>query len=298
MNPIIIHVLCLLVIVTIYIIIYCYNLKSVNIKIWIILLSLVIVGLAILPFYTRGFANIEYNSYGDYLAGVIGSSLSAITLMVVLYQNKKQNEFYQKQQFTDSLFRLIDSQKSLIDKLIYRNNDQNIAKGLDALLKAYCVLCDSINKDCCHKGFYKLSAKQYEKLSNYYFGQVYKCCKGIDSYFRHLYHIIDYIDQQKFLTSAEKQEYVDLVQSNMMYEEIMFVFENAKSPYGKEKAFPLYVKYNFFKHFDNHIQIAKSIVLENVESEVYDEVCDVIENSLIHLDAIRLIIEEQKRKII
>ncbi len=298
MNPIIIHVLCLLVIVSIYIIVYCSNLKSVNIKTWIVLLSLVIIGLAILPVCTRGLTNIEYDGYGNYLDGVVGSSLGAVTMMVVLYQNKKQNEFYQKQQFTDSLFRLIDSQKSLIDKIIYRDNDQNVAKGLDALLYAYGVLCDSIRQYCLDNGIFKLSAKQYVKVSNWYFGQVHKCCIGIDSYFRHLYHIIDYIDQQKFLTSAEKQEYVDLIQSNMFYEEIMFVFDSAISPYGNKKAFPLYVKYNFFKHYDNHIQISKSIVLADAEPEMYDKVSDIIERSLIHLDAIRQIVEEQKRKII
>jgi hypothetical protein len=61
-------------------------------------------------------------------------------------------------------------------------------------------------------------------------------------YFRNLYHLIKFVDNSS-LDPSEKAFYTHLVRAQLSSDELLLLFYNCHSPLGKEKFYPLIVKY-------------------------------------------------------
>lgn len=71
----------------------------------------------------------------------------------------------------------------------------------------------------------------------------------ISRYFRQLFQIIKFIDEQKFISKKEKYQYIKILRSSLTNREEEFIFDNSISPYGSawiEKKY--FLKYKIIKN--------------------------------------------------
>ena len=76
----------------------------------------------------------------------------------------------------------------------------------------------------------------------------------LDHYFRHLYRIIKYVDDQRELFSLkERYEYVCLLRAQLSDYELGLVFYNCLSDNGRERFKPLAEKYALFNNLRDKV---------------------------------------------
>lgn len=71
----------------------------------------------------------------------------------------------------------------------------------------------------------------------------------ISRYFRQLFQIIKFIDEQKFISKKEKYQYIKILRASLTNREQEFIFDNSISPYGfawTEKDY--FLKYKIIKN--------------------------------------------------
>lgn len=68
-------------------------------------------------------------------------------------------------------------------------------------------------------------------------------------YFRSLYNILKFIDQSKL---ENKKFYADILRAQLSDAELVIIFYNANSDFGREKLLPLIEKYNLLKHLNKN----------------------------------------------
>lgn len=71
----------------------------------------------------------------------------------------------------------------------------------------------------------------------------------ISRYFRHLFQIIKFIDDQKFISKKTKYQYIKILRSSLTNREQEFIFDNCITPYGNawiEKKY--FTKYKIIKN--------------------------------------------------
>ena len=73
----------------------------------------------------------------------------------------------------------------------------------------------------------------------------------MDHYFRHLYRIVRFVDDYDpmLLNDKGKYIYLSLLRAQLSKEELLMLFYNCLSDYGKEKFKPLVEKYALLKNY-------------------------------------------------
>lgn len=69
-------------------------------------------------------------------------------------------------------------------------------------------------------------------------------------YFRNMYYIVDYIDNAKELSDAEKRFYASLFRAQLSSYEIVLLFYNCLTEIGEKKFKPLIEKYSLLRNID------------------------------------------------
>jgi hypothetical protein len=151
-------------------------------------------------------------------------------------QLSEQNENIKKQQFEGIFFQLLD----LYRNVIYETQ-VNKHEGRDGF-KFMWEEFKNIHFGYAKKGIGQPDDRIIEEAYHQFHSQ-YRDYTA--HYFRTLYNIIKFVDRSQI---PEKEFYMDLIRSQMSVGERMLLFYNCLSLYGKEKFFPLVVKYSFLKH--------------------------------------------------
>lgn len=150
-----------------------------------------------------------------YLVFVHGNSLNSNEW----FRNSEDFKKYSQQK------KYIDYLVDAIDKIIYENIDQregNVFYIKQALIQRQSNLLISIRRN----------------LMN-----------TVSRYFRQIYQIYVYIDDQTFLTQKQKYKYAKIFRTNLTNEEQELMFNNILSPYGNEwRKKDLILKYKPFKN--------------------------------------------------
>lgn len=197
----------------------------------------------------------NWGVFGDYIGGVVGTIFNVLGVVLIYLTFRKQEEYSHIERFETTFFNLLDNQRDIVKSLYsYNVNSEGkqhrresyeyiiyIANSLEEKLEFIHECVDTVN--C-----------QSEIDKNYlevYSSQAYQ----LGHYFRHLYHIIKYIDEGDI---ANKKKYTDIVQAQMSDSELYITFYNSLSNHGFIKLYPLLKKYHFFenitsrnKNFDN-----------------------------------------------
>lgn len=70
----------------------------------------------------------------------------------------------------------------------------------------------------------------------------------LDNYFRYLYRILKYIDDSKLISDSTKYQYAGILRAHLSYMELLLIYYNGLSVYGREKMKPLIEKYHLLKN--------------------------------------------------
>ena len=70
---------------------------------------------------------------------------------------------------------------------------------------------------------------------------------SLGHYFRNLYHVIKFVDRSS-LDAKEGEFYTHLVRAQMSSDELLLLFYNCHGSFGREKFYPLVVKYALLKN--------------------------------------------------
>ena len=145
----------------------------------------------------------------------------------------EQSKTLKQQRFESTFFSLIDLYNKIILNLDMQDENKNYFKKLKQDLYNRFIHKDNIIE--CHE----IALKNYVKL--FY---IYK--EELTHYYRTIYRILSIIDNSE-LKEDEKITYVKILRSQLSENELLFLFYNAETTYGK-KLYPLILKYNLLKH--------------------------------------------------
>ncbi len=137
------------------------------------------------------------------------------------------------QRFESTFFSLIELYNKVILNLCNQDSTNNYFKSLKIKLEKNYVHCD-----CVHKT-HQLSARFYLTL-------FYDNKEELGYYFRTIYRILSIIDNSE-LTDLEKIMYVKILRSQLSENELLIIYYNADTKYGK-KLYSYILKYNLLKH--------------------------------------------------
>ena len=206
--------------------------KATDKKLWLPLLggAAIILGSFWLVFRDQDISdNIsDWSYFGAYVGGCFG----IISVVLIYLTFREQSKMAYKSQFESVLFEMLRTLREIKKEEI----DNEFACIPGTVLEHFAT---PFNKD----DFNKDDAKM---VLAYYF-QLHATDDTIYHYFRYLYHIVQYICDDKILDSQMKNRYVTLIQAQMSNDDLFIVLLNAIN-YGNNKYFNQLDTYHFFEN--------------------------------------------------
>lgn len=231
---------------------------------WVIaILALAVIAsivIYVVSFYSMDFASCpaDFGIFGDYAGGVVGT-LTGLISVVFLYRtyriqieiSRTQETQQQSSQFENTFFMLLSQQRSILHQIegelidsygVKRNYEgyayisklrQNLEIRLSDLMYEELLISRE------NKNILKV------KVHSLYHDLFQSHASQLGHYFRHLYHIVKFVDGS---SEPNKKKYVDIVQSQMNTDELYLTAINGVSNYGRKRMLPLLDKYSFLEN--------------------------------------------------
>jgi len=214
-----------------------------------------IVTLAKLPFAQE---SADFGTFGDYVGGLVGTFVGLISI-IFLYRtyriqldiSAKQELKQQSQQFESAFFALLLQQRDILQNIKgdFVNNDGTL--HIESGPKFMNILREDLAT--------RLLELSYEpdllvpskinilkvRVNSLYQDLFNNHVEQLGHYFRHLYHLIKFVDSH---CDRNAQSYVDIVQAQMTTDELYLTAINGISHFGRKRFLPLLGKYNFFEN--------------------------------------------------
>lgn len=205
-----------------------------------------------------------FGTFGDFIGGSLNPILTFLTfiglLITITIQQTELKE--SREEFKKSANALIEQSQSL--------SRQNFENTFFNLITLYNGILDNLKLDTTSKqilsreiftSIQNAILKTDQKIPSNEFGEqildnikFYYNASMLDiysrkfgHYFRTVYQILKFIDNSHF-TQEEKQFYSNIFRAQFSSSELVILFFNCLSKYGKEKFKPLVEKYEFFEH--------------------------------------------------
>jgi len=204
-------------------------------------------------------------TFGDIFSAVsaLFSGLAFVAVVITLYLQSKSiissKKDLEKQSFENKFFQLLNIQNQILNGI---EKPQKI-DGNDVFLKGklvFKILYEELINSYKSKSVNSNKNEILKKIQNTYkvFFKNYQSEFG--HYFRHLYHIVKFINES---TISDKQFYSNLLRAQLSSPELLLLFYNCLSEYGNERFKPLVEKY---------------ALLENMPNDTIDKRLDIDEN--------------------
>jgi hypothetical protein len=180
-------------------------------------------------------------------------------------QFEAQQESMKRQSFEASFFQLLNHQNQITEQLETRMNvvDANLVpiakKGRACFPEWYTRLANFYQagpQEGTIAGWEispEFAAQAYER---FYLDSDHQ--NGLGHYFRTLYHVFRFVDDNKVLTTGEKRRYTSLVRAQLSQGELLVLFYNCVSAYGIEKFKPLVERYGLLENLNTDELLNKS----------------------------------------
>lgn len=201
----------------------------------------------------------DFGIFGDYIGGIVGT-LVGLMGIVFLYRTYKiqldiadtQDKLQIHQQFESTFFSLLNEQRSILLNL--RGNfplgsDQTTvtSTSYEYIQKFRNLLSEGLTNLLYEP--YQLAPKNKNRLKikvNEIYTELFLSHSNeLGPYFRHLYHLLKFIDDSDV---ENKKEYADIVQSQMSFDELYILAVNGISNYGRKRLLPLLNDYSFLEN--------------------------------------------------
>ena len=200
-----------------------------------------------------------WGQFGDFVGGTLGVIFSLISVMLVVWTFKTQNETAETQRFNDLFFELLHLYQSEVKELNGVKEKIVDIKKEENVENSYKVKKERI--EYTDKDFFdeekNLIQKNYRHLKSYennvsralsYYMLFYVENRSkMAAYFRTLYRIFELIDKSSLINETRKKEYSKIIRAQLTESELFFLRYNATTIYGNQ--FITYLnKYNVLKH--------------------------------------------------
>lgn len=229
-------------------------------------IAVVVALLSIIPYITI-FSKAEVSTdgahwanFGEYIGGVLSPIFAFAALIALLYSisiqsnelNKSvnalqnQNKIIERQNFEATFFQMMRFYNEIVQQLRITKPDDITERGAIEGKAAITYLLKKLN--FFHKVKYPGKEETViSRLNNDYEAIYQEYGNYIGHYFRMIYNILKFINNSK-LDNAEKIFYTNILRAQLSQDELVLIFYNSISNYGKEKMLPLVKKYNLLKH--------------------------------------------------
>lgn len=268
------------------------NYKKAAAVIGIVALSLSLLLIFLIKFFAEK-ASINYgfdrvNDYAAYFASVsdwisgisvpVFTLISVILLFVTLLMQREelqmqrkeltstreeltqQNSTMARQRFENTFFRMVTLHSDIVNSLKGKTPGGVRIEGREVFYECY---LDYYNFYTFDKETQQLKEDYYNRARVAYNLLFKKHHSTLGHYFRNLYRILKFIDEQENQTIEEKQNYVGIIKAQLSTYELVLLTYNCLSDYGNDKFAPLVKRYNLLDNLD------KSILIEEVHYELF-----------------------------
>lgn len=235
----------------------------------------------------------KFGQFGDFIGGVVGS-LWAFTGVLLFYfalqlqrkeiqlqredlqltreeikgqkeELRQQNETLQLQQFENRFFQLIQLHQSIVESIFVNTTVPQFkitkSRGKEFFEELSAKIAFNFRYDGNNDIFGKDRDEKIHKIYQTAF-HLFKAHLG--HYFRNLYHLVRYIDENKFLTKPQKIEYTKILRGQLSNYELVMLAYNGLSPQG-ESFYSLILKYELVKGVDFEVQTDQPMDLKIID---------------------------------
>lgn len=231
----------------------------------IIYICVCLIVCAIPAILTQGGSIVDFTKtgqIGDTIGGIMGpfvamiaAYLTFIAFWVQYYANKQQRDDIAMERFNQTFFSLMDMHEQITDSLeftIPRQDENPIShKGREFFYYAFenKAAVNQIEE----KKYKEKSMRTLLRENGWESYESYQLPAYFDHYFRNMYRIVKYVDETKVFDNMDspfekKYEYVAILRSTLSRYELVWLFYNCLSEYGKDKFKPLVEKYALLKN--------------------------------------------------
>lgn len=256
--------------------------------------GIVVAIIGVIMFIGRTSANYNLNLLGDFLGGSVASlwSLAGLFFIYVAFLGQKQQLSNQQLEIMYSQLEvkytrlelegqkneMIEQNKTLRQQRFETTffqllrNHQDIVSGIDIRSTSLQGgnYIQSQGRDC-FKFFYDTFKRRVgtgtdlENTLKEYMTFYHKHQSDLGHYFRHLYHILKFVNQAKEIEDSERFKYTSLVRALLSSYELALLFYNCLGEYGEEFFKPLVEKFSFLKNLDH------DLIFNKTDFEEYDK---------------------------
>lgn len=197
----------------------------------------------------------DFGVFGDYIGGTVGTIVGIISIYLLYMTYTSQVNFSRRQddaakrlQFESTFFNMLEQQQMLREQLQGRIGDKSY-KSLSYLECLRENLSDALSNLNYRMDEVTVENKILLKnvVNQLYIDFFLPNVSHLGHYFRHLYHIIKYVDDSN-IQNAKK--YVDILQAQLSNDELYLLAINGISSYGRRKMLPLMDKYSLLENFN------------------------------------------------
>ncbi len=201
----------------------------------------------------------DFGIFGDYIGGVVGTIVGLIGI-IFLYRTyliqisifEIQDKRQCQQQFESTFFTLLSQQRNIFQNMQGEYPASNNRPDFRVKGSQYVALLRlDLSLRLLDLGYEsELLARGDARLLKIHVNNIYQVwfqghAAQLGHYFRHLYHVLKYIDDSQI---EDKKKYSDLVQAQMSTDELYLTAINGISNYGRKKMLPLLNSYSFLEN--------------------------------------------------
>jgi hypothetical protein len=188
----------------------------------------------------------DWGTFGDYIAGIVGTIFSFASLVLIFLTFKRQQETSVLQQFETTFFNLLNTQREMMKSVsghFPNHQGDNVEFSGQAFFRKFADWLFS-------KYVFVPNMGTKEEVGNVLCDYYDECFDEpgptLGPYYRHLYHFLKYTHTADI---KGKQKYLDIFQSQMSDAELYSLFYNAIC-YGYEKMLPILDDYGFLENIE------------------------------------------------
>lgn len=178
-------------------------------------------------------------------------------------QLAEQTKTFQLQRFEDSFFSLLRTQADIVNAMDIVTTDGKVTKSRDCFGVWYRRLRVAHSERGVYPDGQALQTTQAIYKSFYDSHQA-----DIGHYFRHLYHIVKFVDEASI---EQKKKYVSLIRAQLSGNEHVLLFYNGLSENGIQKFKPLIEKYALLENMPQSKLLMARLELPLYKADAYGD---------------------------
>lgn len=242
--------------------------------------------------YLKDLDSTERGTIGDMFGAInalfSGLALAGIILTILLQRQELklqrqelrdtrkefeiQNETLKTQRFDNTFFNMLNFHRQIVNSLEYTYIDPRDEFMKRAMPNFKAEIKRFNGQDVfSHTAVSLLKEAFPEKVDDFYSSEYTPLRSELGHYFRNLYRIVKMVNETEFSKSGNfeiQYEYTSIIRSQLSDDELVWLFYNGLSRYGRDKFKPLIEKYALLKNLDQD-RITNSNHIDLYEDDAY-----------------------------